>query len=202
VKSRFEHSAIDRFLTALGEHLAASGEPPLDLVVCGGTAMNALGYASRPTQDVDVVALLEVGTSALRMSEPLPPHLVTACRQVADDFGVPAGWLNSGPADLLRLGLPAGCAERLVPRAYGTHLTLHYLVREDLIPLKLYAWADTRTARHADDLRLLKPTTDEWREAARWVLTHNEPDGFLPLLAWALRQFGADDVADRLPDLL
>lgn len=199
---RFDLARIDTFLTALGEHLATSGEPPVELVICGGAALNALGIVARATQDVDVVALLEVATATLRMSEPLPPHVVVAKNQVADDFRIPETWLNAGPADLLTLGLPAGCERRLIARAFGTHLTLRYMARQDLIPLKLYAWADTETMRHANDLRALAPSTDEWREAARWVLTHNEPDGFLPLLGKALRTLGAGDVADQLPDLL
>lgn len=42
-------------LRALAQHLDAAGALPVDLVVCGGTAMNVLGYVERATRDVDVL---------------------------------------------------------------------------------------------------------------------------------------------------
>jgi hypothetical protein len=48
--------ATDRLLSALGEQLGLLGER-YDLVVIGGSALLALGLVSRPTRDVDVVAL-------------------------------------------------------------------------------------------------------------------------------------------------
>jgi hypothetical protein len=105
---------------------------------------------------------------------------------------------HDGPADLMRLGLPAGCEQRLVTRSYGPGLTVHFLGRFDLICLKLYAWSDTGTPRHGQDLKALNPTLDELSLASRWVLTHNEPDGFLPMLQEALIRLGASDVARNL----
>lgn len=192
---------IEVLLEALGEHLAALGSKPVELVVCGGTAMNALGFVARATKDVDVVALLEsssVDEQHLVTAKPLPESVREASRRVADDFKVPASWLNDGPADLLRWGLPEGCEQRLVSRPYGTHLTLHFMGRFDLICLKLYAWSDTGTPRHGKDLKALAPTSQELALASRWVLTHNEPEGFLPLLQRALVLLGAGDVAADL----
>lgn len=192
---------ITGLLEAMGEHLAVLGGEPIELVICGGTAMNALGFVSRPTKDVDVVALLEsVSGDEKRLvtAKPLPECVRKARRRVAGDFNVPEAWLNDGPTDLLRWGLPEGCEQRLVSRPYGTHLTLHFLGRYDLICLKLYAWSDTGTPRHGKDLKALAPTTSELALASRWVLTHNEPEGFLPLLQHALTLLGAADVATEI----
>ena len=197
----FPIDELDSLLQALGEHLAAGGATPVDLVICGGTAMNALGFVNRPTKDVDVVALLEAATvdrKKLVSATPLPVSVQEARRRVALDHGIPETWLNDGPADLMRLGLPVGCEERLVTRPYGRCLTVHVLGRFDLICLKLYAWSDTGTPRHGQDLKALKPTPEELSVASHWVLTHNEPDGFLPMLQKALMLLGADDVARNL----
>jgi hypothetical protein len=184
-------------LSALGEHLASSGTEPVELVVCGGTAMNVLGFVQRPTQDVDVVALLNP-TGTFQLASPLPEHVVAAKSNVAADFELPEDWLNDGPASLLHFGLPEGSEGRLIRHEFGSGLTVHFLAREDLICLKLYAWADTGAVRHGQDLRALAPTREEWRRAAQWVLTHNEPEGFLPLLVRALELLGANDVAAEL----
>lgn len=197
----FPIDEIEGLLTALGEHLAARGAAPVELVVCGVTAMNALGFVKRPTKDVDVVALLEsvsIDQKQLVTAAPLPESVQEARRRVALDFGVTENWLNDDPADLMRFGLPEGCEQRLVARSFGPLLTVHFLGRFDLICLKLYAWSDTGTPRHGQDLKALNPTEDELLLASRWVLTHNEPEGFLPLLQQALCLLGADDVARNL----
>ncbi len=108
----FQLDELTEMLTALGEQLAAARAEPVSLVVCGGTAMNALGFVARPTHDVDVVALLEtanVGSSVQRrQAAPLPANILAARSRVASDFDVPEDWLNDGPASLLHFGLPAG----------------------------------------------------------------------------------------------
>lgn len=192
---------LTELLSALGEHLSAAGAAPVELVVCGGTAMNVLGFVRRPTRDVDVVALWSPageGAGAFQWATPLPESVVQAGAKVAADYELDADWINDGPASLLQFGLPEGCERRLVRHVFGDALTVHFLAREDMICLKLYAWADVGAVRHGQDLRALAPTMEEWRRAAAWVLVHNEPEGFLPLLTRALRQLGADDVAAEL----
>jgi len=50
--------AADQLLNALGEQLAARGESST-LAVVGGSTLLALGLISRPTRDVDVLAIVE-----------------------------------------------------------------------------------------------------------------------------------------------
>ncbi|HEY9899144.1 MAG TPA: hypothetical protein V6D00_08180 [Pantanalinema sp.] len=192
---------IETLLEALSEQLAAADACPVDLVVCGGTAMNFLGFAARPTKDVDVVALLNLpgkGEPEFLMAKPLPAYVLKASALVAKDFGISPDWLNDGPADLLRWGLPEGAESRLIERRFGACLTVHFLARPDLICLKLYAYADSQAPRHRQDLLALEPTHEELETAANWVRTHDDSDAFLIDIRGALATLGAPDVAARI----
>ena len=181
---------ISRLLVALGERLALAGER-FELVVIGGSALTLLGLVERATRDVDVVALLVGGS--LRPAQPLPPPLIEARDVVAADFGVPDAWLNAGPTDLLRFGLPGGFVERLEAHRYGPALTVHLAGRFDQIHLKLFALVDQGLGRHEEDLRALAPTLDELLAAARWARTHDPSLGFREMLEAALGYLGVDD---------
>ena len=110
---------LDEALHALEEQLGAGGSS-FELIVIGGSALQALGLIERATRDVDVVALVD--GKDLSSADPLPEALVSAAGRVARDFGLPLVWLNSGPADLFRLGLPEGFAQRLVTRIGRAHV--------------------------------------------------------------------------------
>lgn len=179
--------APHELLTALGEQLAARGEL-FDLVVVGGSGLLALGVISRPTEDVDVLAIRD--GDELRRAEPLPGELLAARGRVARDFAVPDTWLNSGPTGLLDSGLPEGFLERVESRTYGPALTVHFASRLDQIHLKLYALVDQGPGKHESDLRALTPTQEELIQAARWTRTHDPSEGFLPMLEAALEHLG------------
>lgn len=144
------------------------GEPS-PRCVCGGAALNALGFVERPTLDVDVVALMGAhadGGKFLTSANPLPPKLVTAAMRLASNLDLGERWLNAGPTDLLRFGLPEGYETRLVTRRYGRSLTVSFLGQFDLVCLKLYALADTGPGKHEQDLRALAVPAEELEEAA------------------------------------
>ena len=100
---------FDEALQLLNGRLALDGAPRYNLVVCGGTALNATGLISRTTKDVDIVALMDDGEMLLDPA-PLPQPLVDAALVVAENMGLPNDWLNNGPSSddggLFRLGLP------------------------------------------------------------------------------------------------
>ena len=190
--ARIDSAAMtDRLLTALGEQLSLVGSE-YDLIVIGGSALLALGLVSRPTQDVDVVAL--AGGAEFDEASPLPQPLTEARDRVARDFDLPTDWLNSEAArDMLRLGLPDGFAARLTRREYGRSLTVRYASRIDQIHFKLHAAVDRSGGKHFADLQALEPASDELVAAAQWARTHDPSDGFLSVLTEVLAYFGVHD---------
>jgi hypothetical protein len=112
---------LDVILDALAEQLRSLGEQ-MEVVVIGGSALTALGLLKRATRDVDLLAIAENGE--LRPAEPLPEALRTARDRIARDFELDENWLNPGPTELLRWGLPAnrvhdpGCDAALRPGPY------------------------------------------------------------------------------------
>lgn len=190
---------LDELLTALERQLRRAGGPPASLVVCGGSALAALGLMSRTTRDVDVLGTVGTGGSGL-MVEPLlnlPPALLAAAALVARDFGLAEDWLNTGPARQVAAGLPEALAERLVRHSYGPSLTVYFIGRLDQVHFKLYAAVD-RDGYHTDDLLALRPTADELLAAARWTLTQDVSTPFRESLKTFLEVHGYADVATRV----
>jgi Nucleotidyltransferase of unknown function (DUF6036) len=183
-------AAADQLLNALAEQLARVSAS-YEMIVVGGSALLALGLVSRPTKDVDVIALTDGET--IRSARPLPADLITARDRVARDFGLPSSWLNDGPADLIRFGLPDGFLDRVERRHYGPCLTVLFASRFDQVHLKLYATVDQGPGRHEADLRALAPTEQELIAAARWSTTHDPSDGYRSQLIQVLRTFGVED---------
>ena len=189
---RFSSDTLKQVFHQLNLRLADQGAPPIGLVVCGGAALIATGLHRRTTVDVDVVALLD-NTDTLVSPAPLPPYLVEATAAVALARRLPSDWLNNGPSQnaggLFQMGLPVGFQERLHPRSYGSHLTVHFIDRLDQIHFKLYAAVD-RGSYHISDLEELHPTDEELVTAARWAMTHDVSEGFRALLRQLLESLG------------
>jgi hypothetical protein len=181
--------AANQLLLALGEQLSARGESHT-LAVVGGSALLALGLISRPTRDVDILAIVE--NHELVSARPLPTTLLDAAHTVARDFGLPDEWLNPGPTSLLDLGLPDGFYERAQRRIYGPGLEILFASRVDQIHLKLYATVDQGAGKHLDDLEALHPTDQELLDAARWSRSHDPSEGYLSVLKHVLAHFGVD----------
>ena len=188
-------------LTALGDQLNALTQDRLDIVVCGGSALQALGFVDRVTRDVDILALARHGRNSsltLVTADPLPDILVAAAAIVRDDLGLPEGWLNHGPTGLLTEGLPEGLETRLHTRVFGGALTVHFIDRVDQIAFKAYALVNGGDMRHLTDLRALSPTDEEMLTAARWMLTQDAADFFPELVCDFLRKTGFPNAADLL----
>ena len=183
---------LHELLDALGDQLAFAGYP-VHIVVIGGSGLAGIGAIARATRDVDVVALYRDGL--LVSAEPLPDPVIAAARIVARDFRLAPGWLNSAPTSLLDTadGLPAGFANRMITRAFGSALTVSFASRIDQVHLKLYAAADRGEPRDFDDLRALAPTADELRAAASWARSHNMPGPFDDDVQRTLRTLGVED---------
>lgn len=183
---------IESVLNALSEQLEAEGAGRIEIVVCGGSALNILGYVRRPTEDVDVVAVIERDSSGAPVPvrpDPLNPRLMTAAEKVQKDFNLPDHWLNDKCSSLTSLGLPECLMDRVETREYGKNLIIHF---------KLNAVVWIAPERHYDDLIALKPTDQEIEDAARWCMTLYPKEGFRTYLQDVLRRIGYKNVADKL----
>jgi hypothetical protein len=183
--------SAELILVALGEQLAARGER-YELVVIGGSGLLALGLIERTTKDVDIVALRS--GDELEGADPLPDGLRVARDLVARDFSLPTEWLNPGPTELLRFGLPDGFVDRLERRDFGRGLVVYLASRYDQIHFKLYAAVDQGPGKHETDLRALAPTEAELIAAARWSRSHDPSPGYAEELRAALEFLGVSDV--------
>jgi hypothetical protein len=186
-------SLLEESLAVLGESLAERGVT-FEIVAVGGGSLLLLGLISRPTADLDVVALIEAG----RYVKPaiLPADLADASRATARVMGIREDWINAGPAALMEFGLPAGFAKRTVERRYGG-LVVHLAGRRDQVFLKLYAAVDQGpSSKHFQDLVALSASREELLDAARWAMTNDPSPEFRSELLKALAGRGVED-ADR-----
>ena len=181
---------LDEALETLGAVLEARSEP-YDLVLIGGGALLLLKLLDRPTQDLDIVARVE-GERWVE-GEPMPEGLLRAVREVASALDLDERWLNAGPTDLLRFGLPEGFADRVSVRRYGA-LTVRIAARIDQVAFKLYAVVDQGPrSKHFRDLKRLTPDAEELMAAARWCRTHDPSGPFQDMLRQALAHLGVQD---------
>lgn len=196
---QLDSTALDLALRSLDIRLADNRAEPVEIVVCGGSALILTGMVPRTTRDVDVVALIRAGK--LLSPDPFPEGLQKASFEVAEDLGISRDRLNNEPSKgeggLFQMGFPTGFTERLRSKRYGDHLNVHFIARADQIPFKLYAAAD-RGGYHVEDLRALAPSPDELEAAARWAMTHDVSKGFATVLKRLLRSLGYESVTDRL----
>jgi len=194
-----EPNIIDDIFEALDRQIGVHGGLQLGLVVCGGTALSALGLVMRTTRDVDVLgAVLETqnGLTIQRITK-FAEWLVEAANKVGRDFDLPDNWLNLGPASQVESGLPEGFEKRLVKKVYGQYLTVYFISRIDQIHFKLYATVD-QDDYHVQDLFALKPMENEMEMAAKWVVTQDVSEVFKILLKDFLEINNYGDIAKRI----
>ena len=192
---------IKTILNALGEQLESSSVEPIELLVCGGSALIFFGFVQRTTKDVDILAYVKrtkSGHISFVKAEPLNPEFIMASKKVARDFNLPENWINTGPTSAVDLGLPDRLMERVTTKEFGRKLTIHFLGRYDQIHFKLYAAVDQGAGIHFDDLLSLNPTAEELEQAARWSMTHDVSEGYRQILKDLLNHMGYSDVAEKL----
>ena len=187
---------LESILRNLNYQIKVNKGSPINLVVCGGTALLALGFIKRVTKDIDVLGVYSSETGVQKIKK-FPEWLTKAAKKVARDYGLPQGWLNLGPAAQLETGLPDGLDKRLIAKCYGEYLTIYYISRIDQIFFKLYAAVD-RNDYHVEDLFALEPTTEELEKAIRWVLSQDVSLEFRLLLKNFLEKNAYEDIAEKI----
>ena len=197
----YEYNKIKEALRLLDGRLKINRSSSFSLVVCGGTALNAMHLIQRTTKDVDIVALMN-SNNQLVDPAPLPEELMIAAKEVADTLNLPNDWLNNGPSSgdggLFRLGLPDGFRERLIKNYQGEKLMIYFASRLDQIHFKLYAAIDQFGSYHASDLKQLSPSDEELLQAIRWAITHDPSEGFQTAIKLFLQEFGYERLVDKI----
>lgn len=192
---------IEVVLLALAEQIEVQGVRRLEIVVCGGAALNILGFVKRTTKDIDLIAYVDEGKDGITVitkASPLKPELIKAAEKVQKDFNLPDKWINAAPAVVVDLGLPQGLMDRVETRVYGKSLIVDFLSRFDQIHFKLYATVDQSGGKHLDDLMALKPTHEEMEQASLWSMSQDVSEGYKGALKDMLSKIGFQDVADKL----
>jgi hypothetical protein len=184
----FEADSLRQALTTLGT-LLADRNLRYELVACGGDGLLLLGIIRRPTKDLDALALVE--GDEYRIARPLPAPLVEAIDDTARALGLASDWLNPGPTDQLRFGLPDGFRERTSRHVFGG-LTLFLAGRFDQVCFKLYAAADNApNSKHVTDLLDLDPSDNELDEASSWVKHQDTSTDFATFVDAVIAHLGA-----------
>ncbi len=192
-----DQQTLETALQAVSAVLAHAGAQHETVVICGGAALLSLGFITRRTKDVDVLAGVHP-VDGIVDPRPFSPALKLAVEEVAKALGLPSNWLNAGPADQVMAGLPEGFLSRLHRREIGSHLTVFLPDRYDLIHLKLFAGVNQGPGWHWSDLKALNPNREELHAAARWVLGQDVGEVFPDVVRDALRFHDYADVADQI----
>jgi len=162
---------LQKALSLLGGILEVRDTAPVELVVCGGAALRAIGLVSRPTKDVDVLARRGEIDREVMVAWPLPPFLLEAVAQVAAEMRLPTNWLNAstGMHTMALEHLPAPVWSDLVEQDYGSRLRIGFVGRKGLLFLKAHAAIDRNEKRDLFDLKAIDPTSAEWQEVLDWL---------------------------------
>lgn len=182
-------------LNLLGEFLDEGSTKPVWLVVGGGSALLVQRLSTRPTRDVDVMALREWEGNVIS-AYPLPEVVKDAAGKVAEELRLNSDWLN-GAASLHGFDLallPSRFWQDLETRDYGLNLRISFIGRPGLILLKLSAALDRDQRRDIEDLLSLNPNGDETEESLRWVLQHFHNSTTHPKLHSLLQELGHADL--------
>lgn len=97
---QFDGIMLEKALRLLNDLLELVHSDPIDIIVCGGSALIATGLVSRTTKDVDILAFMRAnpdGSYDIIEATSLPENLAESARQVSQDLGLDKRWLNCGP---------------------------------------------------------------------------------------------------------
>ena len=190
-------SDIQNVLNALAEQLEVLHTGPVELIVCGGAAMQTLGYITRRTEDIDIIAHLDEAMAIIRGRPPCP-LFAQALRRVQKDFNLSNDWMSDRSRVLVDLGVPEGLLDRAEKRSFRINLIVHFIGRHDQICFKLYAAVDEFGGKHLDDLLAMKPSDGDLVKAAQWCISASPAKGYRKIIRDFLEKTGFSNVAEGL----
>ena len=89
-------SNFEVYLKALNSQLKLNNKK-IEFVVCGGTALNAMGLVYRTTKDIDVLGFVENNDDNIIIKKAIfPDWLKEMVSTISRDFNIPKDCLNSG----------------------------------------------------------------------------------------------------------
>jgi len=155
-----------------------------ELTIVGGAAMALNGFKDQ-TQDIDLLR-----------PERLPAPLKDGVAHISRTKRLPLEWMNTNAADILGKvkplnGLPDYFNEISQTIDIGENLKVNLIGRQALIALKLWAATPAYT-KHTNDITSLNPSSDEIKEAVRFVLSIDNNDLRRDDLQIVLRDMGFD----------
>ncbi len=191
----------DEILVRLNRKMAYAEVEPLNVAVCGGAALIAVGLVTRATQDVDVIALLRTNQVNVEVLDDkiLPADVERLVAEIGIELGIRKDWLNFEASPLIAFGFPPDMTRRLIKKSYGICLTVYFISRFDQVHFKIYAAMDPKSGtRHLSDLLDLKPQEDEVRAAISWLLERKASLEFKAALCQVLERIGYERIAEQI----
>lgn len=101
----FGATDLETALSTLGQ-LLKDRSLYYEVVAIGGGGLLLIGQMIRSTKDLDIVARVDKGK--LISAKPLPNPLDQAIQEVGIALNLRKDWINTGPSDLFKMGLPEG----------------------------------------------------------------------------------------------
>jgi Nucleotidyltransferase of unknown function (DUF6036) len=202
MEKKINNQILHKALNMLNELLERHNEHSCSFVVCGGAALIATGLVARTTKDVDILG--QLASEGIVPLNELPEIIRELSEAIADELNFPNDWFNTGPSSMLNVnlanyGLPNGFESRLIEHQYGNKLTIFFIGRIDQIFFKTYAAVDKGgPTYHSEDLLKLKPTPEEFLQAAQWSMSQDPSHSFKISLLQMLESLGFKDVAEQL----
>ena len=192
---------IDEILSRLNRKMVYAEVKPLNVAVCGGTALIAVGLVARATEDVDIIALLRVNQVNVEVlaDKNLPADVERLVAEIGIELDIQKDWFNFHASPLIAFGFPPNMTTRLIRKSYGACLIVYFINRFDQVHFKMYAAMDPKDGtRHLSDLLDLKPKEHEVRAAVSWLLGREASPEFKAALCQVLERIGYERIAEQI----
>jgi hypothetical protein len=155
-----------------------------ELLVVGGAAMALSGFKDQ-TKDIDLLR-----------PETMPASLKEGIAHISKTKRLSPEWINSNAARILKKvtpqkGLPDYFKEISRTIEISENLRVNLIGRQALIALKLFAATPAYT-KHTLDIKSLRPSDEEIKEALRFVLSIDETELRKDDLRLVLKDMGFD----------